>query len=246
MDQALLTAAAGMRAQLEALEVLGNNIANSSTTAYKADREFYRLFVTQFARADPRTGEVSWMPVTQASSTDFRQGPLESTNAPLDLALEGPGFFSVRAGDAEFYTRAGEFHTSAGGELVTANGMQVLDDGGAPIVIPPKGEIDVAENGLITVGGLSVARLGVVEVDQLASLVKAGANLYAAPPDAAPRAAAATRVRQGALESSNVNVAEAAVRLVSATRSFEMLRRVASLIDGEMTRRAIDTLGSSG
>jgi len=242
----MLTAAAGMRAQLEALEVLGNNIANASTTGYKADREFYRLFLTEFARADPETGEASWMPVTHASSTDFRQGAIESTKAPLDLALEGPGFFVVRAGAAEFYTRAGEFRTGADGELVTADGMQVLDDGGAPIVVPPVGEIDVAENGLITVGGLSIARLGVVEVDQPASLTKVGTNLYAAPPETPPREAAATRVRQGALEGSNVNVAESAVRLMSATRSFEMLRRAASLIDGEMTRRAIDTLGSAG
>jgi len=245
VNQALLTAAAAMRARIESLEVLGNNIANSSTHGYKADQEFYRLFLTDYAKADPTTLDTGVMPVVEASSIDFRQGPLEATKAPLDLALVGPGFFSVEGPAGPLFTRNGSFHTDSQGVLRTAAGHVVLDVDGSRITLPPSREIAVDVHGVVSADGADIAQLAVVEFQNVQDLRKAGDSLFFAPSRVESQPAATTVVRQGALEGTNVDVAQQAVRLISATRHFQMLTRITSLIGEDMDRGAIDTLGST-
>ncbi len=245
VNQALLTAAAGMRARIESLEVLSNNIANSSTHGYKADREFYRLFLSAYAKADPATLDTGVMPVVEATAIDFRQGPLEATKAPLDLALVGAAFFTVEGPAGPLFTRNGSFHTDAQGVLRTADGHAVLDSDGGAITLPPSREISVDVRGVVSAEGADIAQLGVVEFQNSQDLRKAGGSLFYAPAGVQPQPASRTAVRQGALEGTNVNVAEQAVRLISATRHFQMLTRIISLIGEDMDRGAIDTLGST-
>ena len=234
-----------MRARIESLEVLGNNIANSSTHGYKADQEFYRLFLTDYAKADPSTSDTGVMPVVEASAIDFRQGPLEATKAPLDLALVGPGFFAVQGPAGPLFTRNGSFHTDAAGVLRTADGQTVLDADGSMITLPANQSISVDVGGAVSAGGTQIAQLGVVEFKNSQDLRKAGHSLFVAPAGLEPDPATRTAVRQGALESGNVDVAQQAVRLISATRHFQMLTRITSLIGQDMDQGAIDTLGST-
>jgi flagellar basal body rod protein FlgG len=245
MDHGLLITAAGMRAQIETLELLGNNLANTSTAGFKGDREFFRLFQTERIRPDPATAEIRWMPVVQGSVIDFEQGPLQRTEGTLDVALSGPGFLMVEApGGARLYTRNGAFHLSPEGRLQTAEGYAVLDSSEAPITVPPGTEIEISDRGMLRAGGLNVAQLAVVSFEGQPPLTKAGLSYFQAAERTQTQPAAGTLVKQGYLESSNVNVPLTAVQLIQASRNFEMLSRIASLVADEMNGRAVDQLGS--
>lgn len=244
MDQGLLIAAAGMRAQIETLELLGNNLANTGTAGFKGDREFFRLFQTERIRPDPNTAEIRWMPVVQGSAIDFEQGPLQRTEGPLDVALSGPGFLSVEtAAGSRLYTRNGAFHLSAAGRLETAEGHAVLDSGESEITIPPGTEIQISKSGMLRAGGLNLAQLGVVAFEGR-PLIKAGNSYFQAPEGTPTQPAPGTAVQQGYLEGSNVNVPLAAVQMIQTSRNFEMLSRIASLVADEMDGRSVEQLGS--
>ena len=233
-----------MRAQMETLEVVGNNIANASTHGYKADRDFYRLFLSAQAQADPLTGQISRMPSSRAQ-------PLISTRAPSSppkrrstwlcrdrvfLVVEGPG--------GELYTRSGSLRRSASGVLETAEGFSVLDSQRGSISIPPNGKIEVGAGGMISIEGLelpsccswSSKRSGSVEGRQ---------QLFPRRRRNHPATGRRDEPESGKLEASNVNVAEEAVRLMLAMRHFQMMRRVASLVGDELNGRAIEVLGST-
>ncbi len=245
MNPALLTMAAGMRARIESLETLGNNLANVTTNGFKADQEFYRIFLGENARADPLTGDQNLMPVAEATAINFAQGPLEATGSPLDIALSGPGFLVVEdAGGQALYTRAGSLRVSPTGRLETPEGFAVRDIEGDSLTLPREGKVEIAENGEIRVADALVGQIQVIELDSRQALRKAGANFFSTGGDT-PNPAAATAVRQGFLEGSNVSPPEAAVRLVQASRHFETLRRAATLISDEMDGRAVERLGSS-
>lgn len=243
MDPALLTAAAGMKARIETVDVLANNLANASTAGYKADAEFYRLFESARARPDPRTGDADPMPVAEASWVSFAQGPIETTGSAFDIALEGPGFLALEGSNGTLYTRQGSLGRSAEGELIGPNGLRVLGADGKPIEIPANADIVIAEDGAIRADEATVGRLPIVEFDEPRALRKAGDALFSAPQEAGVKPAAETVVRQGAVEGSNVSASLAAVRLISANRHFEMLRRAASLVGDEMDSRAVSELG---
>jgi flagellar basal-body rod protein FlgF/flagellar basal-body rod protein FlgG len=245
VDQGLLIAAAGMRAQIETLELLGNNLANAATTGFKSDREFFRLFQTGLAEPDPATSEIRWMPVVQGSAIDFEQGTIERTEGAFDVALSGPGFLMVETpGGARLYTRNGAFHLSAQGRLETAEGYAVLDAGGKPIRVPPGEQIRIGDRGMLRSGSLNVALLGVVTFPGRPPLTKVGLSYFQAPEGVETQPAAETVVKQGYLESSNVNVPLAAVQLIQTSRNFEMLSRIAALVADQMNGRAVEQLGS--
>ncbi len=234
-----------MRAQMETLQVVGNNIANAGTHGYKADRDFYRLFLSAQAQADPLTGQISRMPLVQGSTIDFNQGAFIPTEAPLDVALSGPGFLVVEGPGGELYTRSGSLRRSASGVLETAEGFSVLDSQRSSITIPPNGKIEVGASGVISVDGLAVAELLLVEFEKGAGLSKVGNSYFRAGGGIIPQPAIETSLNQGKLEASNVNVAEEAVRLMLATRHFQMMRRVASLVGNELNGRAVEVLGAT-
>ena len=243
MDTSLLTAAAGMRARLETLELVANNLANAHTAGFKADREFYNLFVSLEAESTA-LGNLTWMPVVEGSTIDFRQGVLTPTGAPLDVALSGPGFLVVDGPQGPLYTRHGSLRRSPTGRLETTEGFAVRGERGV-IALPP-GEVRVAEDGSIEAAASALDRLQVVEFPPRAALAKVGRNYFRPADESRAAPAARTSVRQGFLEGANVNPAEAAVRLVEVTRQFEMLARAATLIGQDMNRRAIEEIPRSG
>ena len=244
MNPALLIAAAGMRARMETLDVIGNNIANASVNGYKADQEFYRLFAGALSRSGQGVGNRPEMPYLEGSRIDFRQGTLEKTGATLDVALSGPGFLVVEAPQGELYTRNGSLRVNAEGILQTSDGLPVLGTDRQPIILPREGQVEISETGALNVDGLTVGQLLIEEFANPHALNKVGNTLFMAPEGMEPEIASATVVHQGSLESANVNVPEAAVRLIAASRHFELLRRAASLIGDEMEGQAVQRLGS--
>ena len=242
MDQSLLNAAAGLRARIESLDVLANNIANADTAGFKADREFYNLFLSELAEPGVHN-EVTWMPLVEGSIIDFTQGVLTPTASPLDVALSGPGFFVVDGPQGTLFTRNGNFRRSPAGRLETAEGFAVMGENG-PLNLPP-GELKIAEDGSVRVAQQAVGSLKIVEFSAPRSLFKAGRSYFQST-EPSPPAATRTAVREGHLEAANVNAAEAAVRLVEVSRQFQMITRAVSLVANEMNRQAIEQIPRVG
>jgi flagellar basal-body rod protein FlgF len=237
MDPISFTVASGMRARMESLDLLANNVANAETGGYKVDREFYNLYLSSDASAADNAAPE--LPVIERNYTDFSQGTLRETGNSLDFALDGPGFFTVSTPAGTAYTRNGSFRLASSGELTSAEGLPVLDRSGKPIRLDPSLAVEASSSGELRQGGQPVAQLAVVSFAEPASLQKQGNTLYRpANPATAPTVSSAG-VRQGQVENSNLNAPESAVRLVSVMRQFEMLQR-AMHIGAEMNRKAVE------
>ena len=237
MDPLLTSAASGMRARLEALDLAANNIANSGTTGFKLDRESYNLYVAPEA-IDSDSPAPSSLPVVERNWTDFTQGTLTATGNLLDVAISGPGFFSVNGPGSTLYTRNGSFRLSPAGVITTAEGYAVRGAGGGTIQLQPNLPFEITPDGTVKQAGTDVGRIAVTDFDQPQALAKFGRNYFQADSSAAPKPAAA-QLEQGKLETSNVAAPESAVRLIGLMRQFEMLQKAVTM-DGDMARQAIE------
>jgi len=244
MDSLTAAAASGMRARLESLDMLANNLANAATAGYKADREAYGLYVAPEA-LDPESPAPTVLPVIERQWTDFSQGQITTTGNPLDLALGKSGFFAVNTPGGAAYTRNGSFRLSASGKLETQDGHAVRLAGGGELRADPSQSFDVASDGSVRQGGAILGQLEIADFDRPQELVKAGRNYLRPAGQVTARPAREVEVHQGKLEASNVGTPETAVRLVSLMRQFEMLQKAISL-GTEMGRRAIEEVARPG
>jgi flagellar basal body rod protein FlgG len=240
MDTLTTVAASGMRARMEALDMLANNIANASAAGFKADRESYNLYFAEAAGNEAATA-----PVVEKHWTDFGQGSITQTGSELDLALEGRGFFAVDGPTGPLYTRNGGFRMSKDGAIETQQGyrLRVVDNQGRPTALDPLVPVDIAKDGTVSQNGIAAGRVETADFASRDGLEKAG-NLYFRAPASLRSITAAAEIRQRALESASVSPSENAVRLVSVMRQFEMLQR-ASSIGAEMNRRAVEEVAKT-
>ncbi len=243
MDPLTISAASGMRARMESLDMLANNLANAATAGYKTDREFYSLYMAPEALQAAEAGDSptpSSLPVIERQWTDFAQGNLTPTGNLLDVALGGKGFFAVDGPGGTLYTRNGSFRLSPSGQLTTADGFAVRGVDGKPIQTQGTGPLEIAKDGSIRQDGVPIGQLAVLDFDRSAGLEKAGRNYFRpADPQAKPAAPAEVDIQQGKLEASNVTTPETSVRLVSLLRQFEMLQK-AVMLGADMNRRAVE------
>lgn len=239
MDGLSITAASGMKARLESLEMLANNLANVETGGFKADREFYSLYMSSEAAADPQFDGTGTQPVIQSQWTDLAQGNLRDTANPLDVALDGDGFLAVQTASGVRYTRNGSLKISPAGLLTAADGSPVRSVGGGQISLQPGQPVEILRDGTVQQKGQPAGQMELAAFDP-GALSKAGANYFAIVPNAKPKPASA-QVLQGKVEQSNVGPAESAVRLVSILRQFEMLQK-AMTIGNDMNKKAIDEI----
>lgn len=230
MDPLLISAASGMKARMESLDMLANNIANTGTVGFKSDREFYTVYERE-------------LPEIERQWTDFSQGTLTPTGNPLDLALAGKGFFALNAPSGTVYTRNGEFRISKANTLETAEGYTLRNvlDKGRPIKVDPEQTIDIAKGGVVSQGGQEIGQLEIAGIDTGPQALSKLGNSYFTLMNKAPavQKATDTEVQQGKLEQSNVPISESAVRLITVMRQFEMLQKAISL-GSDMNKRAID------
>ena len=238
MDQISILAAAGMRARMESMDLLANNIANASTSGYKGDSEFYTLFTSEAQDAEGAQPSTT-LPMIQKQWTDFSQGLLEPTNNPLDFGLSGKGFFVVAGPNGPLYTRSGSFQVSTSGKLTTPDGYALLDQGGQPIQADAGHPIEVGLDGSVRQKGQSIGKLQLVDFKNPSVLLKQGNNYFRNTGANQPAEATDVKVQQGRLEGSNVSASHAAVRLVGVMRQFEMMQKAISLA-GDMTRKTIE------
>lgn len=236
-------AASGLRARMESLDMLANNLANSETGGYKIDREFYSLYVApEAAGADSPVA----MPVIERAWTDFSQGTIRPTGNPLDFALSGKGFFAVDGPAGPLYTRQGAFRLSPAGVLVTTEGYPVRLAGGRQLQTSSPAPLEVAPDGVVSQEGRALGQLAVMNFTDANVLAKQGSSYFqGTDPAAAQVPASDVQVQQGKLEGSNVGSAESAVRLVSVMRQFEMLHKAIS-IGAEMNKKAVEEVARIG
>jgi flagellar basal-body rod protein FlgF len=230
---ALLSKQVGLRQQVD---VIAHNVANLGTTGFKRED---LAFATHVERLDVPGNSLALARV-ESSRTDFRPGALERTGNPFDFAIEGSGFFAVETAAGVRYTRDGRFSTNQQGELVTITGHRVLDDGGAPILIPPQ----VSDLTLSADGALSApdgAPLGVLGIRELPDgfLRREADGLFAT--EVEPEPALDARVAQGFLEGSNVNPVREITDLIEAQRAYERGRAMLDAED-ERIRQMIEKL----
>jgi flagellar basal-body rod protein FlgF len=242
MDPTAIAAASGLRARMEALDMLSNNLANASTTGFKLDREFYTLFSAE------DSGDVqgpAQLPYVKSQWTDFSQGTLTPTGSSLDFALTGQGLFTVKGPNGPLYTRNGSFQMSASGTLVTNEGYAVVGANGNPIQTQSNAALQVGPDGSVVQDGQTIGQLQIVKFQNANVLTKtAGAYFRNSQPGVKPVASSAV-VSQRQLEGSNVVAAESAVRLVGVMRQFEMLQK-AIMQTTEMNKQGIQEVSRVG
>jgi flagellar basal-body rod protein FlgF len=233
MDPLLINAASGMKARMDSLDMLANNMANSGTAGFKTDREFYNLYEQS-------------LPTVERQYTDFSQGQLLPTGNPLNAALNGKGFFALNSPSGTVYTRNGSFKVSAANQLETTEGYTLRNvlDNGKPIMVDPKQALDIAKDGTVSQSGQTIGEIEIAQPASPSDSLKKLGNTYFALVDkdgVVPLAAGNsqdTEVLQGQLEQSNVPVADSAVKLVSIMRQFEMMQKAINL-GTEMNKQAI-------
>lgn len=209
-----------MRASEQRLETIAHNLANVSTRGYKRETSFAHAIRSMRARQSE---------VQAGVAPDFTQGPLETTGHPLDLALDGPGFFVVDDAGGRSYTRDGSFRVDDRGTLVTQDGQPVAWKGARGSLRPTGRGVTVDAAGQVRQGDAVIGELDIVDVARPTELTVAAAGRWTAPPGT-QEVPAKAQVRQGAVERSNVESMDELVALVSVQRSFEsaatMLRSI--------------------
>jgi flagellar basal-body rod protein FlgF len=243
MIQGLYTSASGMIAVDAWQAAIANNIANATTTGYKAQSPvqlgFYEYFSNTLRRPYVYNREAAPGGGVKVVETypDLSGGILRSTGNPLNLALHGPGFFVVDTPFGERYTRAGDFSIDADGHLSTQDGFKILSETGQPLDVRG-GRVIVAQDGAVTVDAVPSGRVRVVEFESPHRLMREGDNLYRAPDEILPQSAPAvdTRIEQGHLELSNVDISRQMSQMLLGMRAYEANQRVIQAADTTISR----------
>lgn len=241
MDGFLGVALSHQKAMLKNMDVIANNVANASTTAFKGERLTFHERVEQMKGDAPRPMRRLSFVTDTGSRADFSEGAIIKTGNTLDIALHGDGFLVVRndAGE-QLYTRRGSLQMRADGALILPSGEQVLDNNDEPIELNPDNPpITIAEDGTLLDEIVPIAQLQIVDFPNPDILQRRGNSLFAS--DLIGNPAEGVRVLQGSLEQSNVNPIKEITRMISVMRSYQAMQR--NLDDfGETRERAIDRL----
>ena len=251
MNPALWIAKTGLDAQQTRLSVISNNLANVNTTGFKRDTAVFEDLIYQTLRqVGGQTSENTTLPSGMSLGTGVRvvateklhtQGNLSQTGKPLDIAVQGRGFFQILRPDGSLgYSRDGSFQIDANGQVVTASGYQLQP----ALTIPSNAQtISIGEDGTVSVlaGGAgsptNIGNIQTVDFINPTGLQAIGGNLFletaasGAPQTGTPGLAGLGRLASGALESSNVNVVEELVNMIETQRAYEMNSKVISTTD---------------
>jgi flagellar basal-body rod protein FlgF len=241
VDSGYYAAYSGLLARTEALDSAASNLSNAGTKGFRAEREFFRSAIMGPDALNSQLNRtVNDFGVLGGNKLDLGQGPLVPTGNPLDLAIEGQGFFAVQTKSGIRYTRDGQFRRSVDGSLVTEQGEPVLNAQKQPIRIPG-GEITISSEGLISVGGAVVGNLGLFTFPSADSVVPEGTNRYLPADGIAPSTAFAS-IHQGSLEGSNQDVIQGTLQLILVQRQAEMMQKALTVFNNDFDKTASEEL----
>jgi flagellar basal-body rod protein FlgF len=246
MDNTLYVGLSRQAVLQRALDIAANNIANQDTVGFKVEE----LTVGQDPISPPRSAS-NLSPVNYVLDTgvarDFGEGELTETGNPLDVALSGPGFFTLQTANGPRYTRDGRFTLDAQGQIVDRQGEPVLGTSGAPIVVDPqKGQVMIGKDGTVSQGAngqsTQIGKLGVVQFANLSALSKQGANQYSETSGQAAVPVTNATIVQGMVEKSNVNPVKEVTSLIEISRAYDRMQDILSSTQ-DLSSKAIDSLG---
>ncbi len=241
MDSGFYVAYEGFAARMQALDVVAGNLANASTSGYKSQTPFYRaLSAAQGGEVlSPLNLAVNEFGILGGSRVDLRTGSLQETGGATDLAIEGEGYFSLQTKAGIRYTRNGSFHLNAVRQLTTQDGDLVYGEQGkklVPITVPT-GDVSVSADGTVSVNGGLVAKLHIVQFAPGTEITPEGNSKYIVPVGS-EQPAVAENVRQGMLETSNINAVAGAIDLIDLQRQADMMSRALSILNLDFNRPA--------
>jgi flagellar basal-body rod protein FlgF len=224
MDRGLYVAMTGAKQIMQAQAVNNHNIANASTTGFRADGV---AFTSEPVYGPGYATRVN--AVAGDAGTDFSSGVMMNTSRPLDIAVNGKGFIAVRGADGkEAYTRAGDLQVTASGAITTASGFQVLSESG-PLSIPPSTQVTIGGDGTVSVVPLGLSPAAQSQVDRIKlvnpptkDLQKGADGLLRLKSGGKAKADETVTVTSGELESSNVNAAQSLVNMIELQRLYEL------------------------
>jgi flagellar basal-body rod protein FlgG len=238
--QAVYTAKHGLQAQQRRADAIASNIANVSTTGYKARRTDFKdaLYTHMINPADTQSAanlQQGSGTLVAAGYGNFTEGTPVNTGETLDFYINGDGFFTVQAGGETLYTRSGALAVSAqedGRFLITADGYYVLDADGNRIELPENtDDVSVTSEGTLNLGAGPGVRLGIVTFVNKDGLALSGNSCFAATVASGEAVASGASVRQGYLESSNVDVSLELTQLIRTQRAYSLAGRVLTAWD---------------
>ena len=218
------------------LDITANNIANVTTPGFQSS---HPLFVEFLVSVDD-TGEKIAYVVDRGTTRNLNPGPVNYTGNPLDISIEGRGYFVVETDAGIFYTRNGAFQLDASGQFVTSAGAAVLDDSNSPIVIAPgETQINITRDGTISTENGAIGRFRLVEFVDEQTMTNLGDSLLTSDED--PLVASESTVVQGMLEGSNVIAVAEITRMIKLLRAYQAANQLITTED-ERERQAIDLL----
>jgi len=239
MDRLIYTAMTGATQSLEQQAIVANNLANTSTTGFRAQLANFRAVPMNFgdgSAIDPTTTRTYVLSSTPGA--DFSPGPVARTGNPLDVAVQGQGWLSVLAPDgSEAYTRAGNLHVDENGQLVNASNLPVVGNGG-PISVPQNAEITFGKDGTVSALMPGDPPTAIAMIDQLklvnpdpATMTRGNDGLFRTtdgnPADADPNVA----IVPNSIEGSNVNPVSAMVSMIDNARAFQLQSKMIQTAD---------------
>jgi flagellar basal-body rod protein FlgF len=242
MENALLVGLSRQVALGRELDVIANNLANVSTTGFKARSSRFAEHLMPKARGDAFQApdrKVGFV-VDSGTALDTSTGAIEQTGNPLDAAIKGDAFFAVQTPAGERYTRAGSFQVNSTGQLVTTDGFPVLGEGGPILFGPTETGMAIAADGAVSTTQGPRGRIRLVRFDDSASLSNEGANVFSAKTPAQP-AGATAKLEPRALERSNVRAIVEMTRLMEVNRAYGTVASMIGRMD-EMKRSSMSKL----
>jgi len=229
------SAVIGLFRQERRYELISNNLSNAMTPGFKKDVSIFHEVFSEALHPSLSTLSMD----SEFSQTLLQQGNIQSTRNPLDLAIEGEGFFKVKTPEGVRYTRNGNFRLTKEGVLVESNGFPVLSRNGE---INLRGnQIAVEEDGSIKVDGADREKLALITFADLKELKKEGKTLFKLEGEQEEKEAEGARVLQGALEGSNVNAMEEMVQMIDSLRTFEACYKIVQVQD-ELNGKSVNEL----
>jgi flagellar basal-body rod protein FlgF/flagellar basal-body rod protein FlgG len=242
MDSGYYAAMTGLVARNQALDTAAANLANTQTPGYRAEREYFRSALLGTDAMNSQLGRtVNNYGLLGGDHISLAQGALQQTGNPLDLAIEGQGYFEIQTANGIRYTRDGGFHRTPKGQLVTAAGDAVLSTSGQAIALPP-GEVAVGTGGVISVAGGAVATVGVVTFPVGTQLTPEGTNHYVAPEGVQPVLSKDATVHQGTIEAANQDVIQGTMDLIVMQRQAEMMQKALTIFHTDFNKIASEDL----
>jgi flagellar basal-body rod protein FlgF len=248
MDSGLYAAYTGLMARTQALDTAANNVANAGTNGFRAQRDYFQDVLASGLDQNPATASqvgqsVNGFGVLGGNHLDLGQGQLTPTGNPLDLALQGQGFFAIQTANGVRYTRDGAFTRSSTGVLQTTQGEPVLDIDQQSITIPT-GDIHTAADGTLSVstpdGSMIAGQVGIFDFADKSALSAEGANRFSAS-GATPTPATAS-IEQGAVERANEDAIHGTMQLVLVQRQAEMMQKALSVFNNDFDKTAAEDL----